>query len=219
MQAYMKSAMPYYGVPMPELRRITRRLVPEHPLTSLDAWRSAVLTLWRDATHREERYAAIELTGARPYRAYRTLDALPMYEELIVTGAWWDYVDAISHRLGDLLRAYPDPMNRTMRQWAYDEDLWKRRSAIVCQLGFKADTDLSLLYDCIAPNLADREFFIRKAIGWALRDYAWFDPVEVVRYVGHHEAELSPLSRREALKNVAIAPTSSSGSSQAGSER
>lgn len=80
--------------------------------------------------------------------------------------------------------------------------MWKRRTAILCQLSFKADTDLSLLYDCIEPNLGDEDFFIRKAIGWALRQHAWTDGVEVQRYVERNRARLSPLSVREALKHV-----------------
>jgi 3-methyladenine DNA glycosylase AlkD len=90
-----------------------------------------------------------------------------------------------------------------MRAWSRDENMWKRRVSIICQLGFKGDTDLDLLYDCIEPNLSDREFFIRKAIGWALRDYAWHDPHEVARYVDEHDDHLSPLSRREATKHIA----------------
>jgi len=96
-----------------------------------------------------------------------------------------------------------------MRRWARSgESLWKRRAAILCQLRFKGDTDLALLYDCIEPNLADREFFMRKAIGWALRQYAWTDPAEVRRYVARHRDGLSPLSVREALKNIGEAPSS-----------
>ncbi len=88
------------------------------------------------------------------------------------------------------------------RDWSTDTDKWKRRVSITCQLGFKRDTDLDLLYANIEPNLADRDFFIRKAIGWALRQYAWTDPQEVARFVRDHEARLSSLSRREALKNI-----------------
>jgi 3-methyladenine DNA glycosylase AlkD len=69
-------------------------------------------------------------------------------------------------------------------------------------VSFRADTDVNLLYACIEPNASDKDFFIRKAIGWALRSYAWVDPVEVARYVAEHEDRLSPLSRREALKNA-----------------
>ena len=83
-----------------------------------------------------------------------------------------------------------------------DASLWKRRSSIICQVGLKEKTDRELLFACIEPNLPDGDFFIRKAIGWALRALAWVDPDEVVRYVSQNESRLSPLSRREALKNV-----------------
>jgi 3-methyladenine DNA glycosylase AlkD len=126
-----------------------------------------------------------------------------MYEEMIVSGAWWDYVDDIAiHRLGPLLQSHPRRMGRTMRAWSRSPDLWKRRSAILCQNGFKGDTDLPLLYVCLEPSLASREFFLQKAIGWALREYAWTDPREVARYVRAHRDRLSPLSVREALRNV-----------------
>jgi 3-methyladenine DNA glycosylase AlkD len=112
-------------------------------------------------------------------------------------------VDPIaSKRIGALLQRYPARMGRTMRAWSRSTDMWKRRTSILCQLSFKANTDLALLYDCIEPNLADRAFFIRKAIGWALRQHAWTDAAEVTRYVNENRARLSPLSVREALKNV-----------------
>ena len=127
-----------------------------------------------------------------------------MYEEMITSGAWWDFVDAIAtHQLGELLRKHPAEMSAILRQWAAGEDIWKRRSAILAQISFKGDTDLKLLYDCIEPSLGASEFFLRKGIGWALRQYAWTDPAEVIRFVRRHEARLSPLSKREALKNVA----------------
>jgi 3-methyladenine DNA glycosylase AlkD len=203
MQAYMKSAMPYRGVMMPVQRQIWRQVFSAHPLPDEATWRSAVSALWREARFREERYGAIALSGDRRYGSYQTLDTIPMYEELIVSGAWWDYVDQIaSNRIGPLLAAYPRPMKPLLRRWSRDRDLWKRRTAILAQLTFKDRTDLALLFDCIQPNLADREFFIRKAIGWALRQYAWTDPHEIRRYVADHEDELSGLSRREALKNI-----------------
>ncbi|MGD9892064.1 MAG: DNA alkylation repair protein [Dehalococcoidia bacterium] len=204
MQAYMKSAMPFYGIPAPVLRRLCRDVFAAHPLDSVDIWQSTVLALWREAAHREERYAAIELTGARRYRAHQTLATLPMYEEMVVSGAWWDFVDAIApHRIGAyLLRDYREPITAVVLEWSRSADLWKRRAAIICQLGFKERTDLELLYASIEPNLDHRNFFIRKAIGWALRAYAWTDPDEIGRYVREHDSRLSGLSRREALKNI-----------------
>jgi 3-methyladenine DNA glycosylase AlkD len=202
MQAYMKSEMPYRGISAPDMRAIAKRVIADHPLASCAEWRVAVLELWRGARFREERYAAMELLADRRHKDCRTPDVLPLYEEMITTGAWWDYVDEISHQVGNLLRSHSEQIGPVMRAWSTDKDLWKRRVSIICQISFKKDTDLDLLYSNIEPNLADRNFFIRKAIGWALRAYAWTDPAEVERYVAQNETRLSGLSRREALKNV-----------------
>ncbi|BAK68206.1 hypothetical protein SLG_35310 [Sphingobium sp. SYK-6] len=203
MQAYMKSAMPYLGVSAVPLQAACKRLFADLDYGTREEWQSDVLTLWRGATFREERYAAIALCGIRAARPFQRLDALPMYEEMIVTGVWWDYVDTIAaQRLFDILGAEPEGMARAMRAWAQDADLWKRRSAILCQLRAGKQTDTDLLYACIAPSLDSPEFFLRKAIGWALRQYARTDPAEVRRYVAANEKRLSALSRREALKRI-----------------
>ena len=204
MQAYMKSAMPYHGVRAPAQRRIFRAVFADHPVGSFAAWRATVLALWREASHREERYAAVALASDRRYRAHRTaLPALPLYQELIVTGAWWDLVDSVAtHPVAELLARQRPPMTAALLAWSRAPDRWLRRAAIICQVNAKAGTDLELLYACIEPNLQERDFFIRKAIGWALRAYAWTDPDEVAGYVRANEPRLSALSRREALKNL-----------------
>ena len=206
MRAYMKSTMPYRGVTAPVLRKAVKAIFAAHPLEIWEEWRDAVLELWRGAKYREERYAAIELAGYPRYRQFQTLETIALYEELITSGAWWDYVDAIaSHRIGGLLRRYPAEMSALLREWAQCDDLWKRRSAILSQLGFKHETDRKLLYDAILPSAGSTEFFLRKGIGWALRQYAWSEPKEVIRFVRQNQRLLSPLTRREALKNVAPA--------------
>ena len=197
MQAYMKSEMPYRGISAPDMRAISKRVFADHPLATCGEWRAAVLELWRDARFREERYAAIELLGDRHFKECRTPEMLPVYEELITTGAWWDYVDGVAGHVGNLLRLHPKAVGPVMRAWSTDQDMWKRRVSIICQISFKKDTDLDLLYANIEPNLADRRFFIRKAIGWALRAYAWTDPEEVARYVAANEARMSGLSKRK----------------------
>jgi 3-methyladenine DNA glycosylase AlkD len=162
-----------------------------------------VLDFWRNARFREERYAAIYLTGVKGALRFQTPSAMPLYEELIVTGAWWDYVDDIaSHRVGPILRSHRVPMHRKMLSWSKSTNLWKRRTSIICQLGFNEETDLKLLYACIEPSLGTREFFLQKAIGWALRQYAWTDGAEIKRYVRSNRSRLSALSCREALKNL-----------------
>jgi len=204
MQAYMKSVMPYHGVPAPLLRQSCRKIFTEMDLATREVWRDKVLQLWRGARYREERYVAIALTGDRRAAGFQTPGEMPLYEEIIVTGAWWDYVDQIAgNRVGPILREFPAPMRKKMLAWATSNNIWKRRTSILCQLGFRQNTDLDLLYACIEPSLDSREFFLRKAIGWALRQYAWTDPTEVKRYVRRHKDQLSSLSQREALKNVA----------------
>ena len=200
MQAYMKSTMPYLGVPLPATRRIARQAALAHPPPDVGELLDRATDLWRTADYREERYAATELTGIR--LAAGRLELLPLYTEMIVTGAWWDHVDGVSPRIGDLLLAHRSSMLPVIRQWSVDQDRWLRRSSIICQLGFKDRTDVDLLSEVIASNLSDREFFVRKAIGWALRQYARTDPDWVRAFVRAHEGSLSPLSRREATKHL-----------------
>jgi 3-methyladenine DNA glycosylase AlkD len=203
MQAYMKSSMPYRGVTTPVLRLITREVFPSFPVDTFADWRESVLALWDEASFREERYAALALVGWLRYKRFRTMEALPLFERLIVDGAWWDLVDGLAtHEIGDLLRGNPATMPDILLGWSVGLDPWLRRTSIICQVGFKQATDWDLLYACIEPNLSERGFFLRKAIGWALREYAKAAPDEVRRYVAAHQSQLSGLRRREALKHL-----------------
>jgi 3-methyladenine DNA glycosylase AlkD len=203
MQRYMKSTMPYHGVAATPMRQVCKECFKDLEFKNAETWRKAVLHIFRNARFREEWYAAVELCLSKKARGFQTLDALPMYEELIVSAAWWDIVDTLAaHGVGSLLREYPRMMKRQMLIWSRSDNLWKRRTSILSQLSFKKDTDLKLLYACIQPSLDSKEFFLRKAIGWALRQYAWTDPSEVRHFVRENETRLSPLSKREALKNI-----------------
>jgi 3-methyladenine DNA glycosylase AlkD len=201
MRAYLKSTMPCLGVTLPLVVAACREVYGTHTFETCDAWSAAVQTLWRDAIHREERYAAIELARRREYDAWQRVGVLPLYRDLIVSGAWWDLVDPIAtERLPLLVARDGSRMAARMRAWARGDDIWLRRSAIICQIKRKGATDLTLLYDCIEPSIERREFFLRKAIGWALREHAKTDAAEVLRYVRAHRSRLSGLSKREALK-------------------
>ena len=216
-QRYMKSSMLFMGVRVPVMRKTARAVfdryppacsgdwrATRYPPACSGDWRATILTLWREATYREQRYAAVELAVHRPFLCWLNMDSVPLLDELIVNGAWWDYVDRIAPAgLGQVLSAEPKPMGAMMRGWAEDENIWRRRTALLCQLGFKEDTDLALLYDCIGVCMGHREFFVQKAMGWALRDYARTDPGEVRRYVAANGSSLPRLTRREALKNLA----------------
>lgn len=204
MQRYMRSALPFFGVQRPGRAALARSVLPAHPLDGFDAWRDTALTLWREATHREERYLALTLVRDRRHRAHRTLAALPLYDELVVTGAWWDLVDEVATQLlGELLLRDHDRLAPVLCAWARDGDLWRRRAALIAQVKLKERTDLALLRDCLVPNLRDPDFFMRKGIGWALRACAATDPAWVLAFCDEHAEALSPLSRREALRKIA----------------
>lgn len=197
-QAYMKSDMPSWGIRVPEVRRIVKAAVKKFPVSSPSGLREAVLDLWRKAEAREERYAAIDLTALPLVK--HDLDMMPVYEEIIRTGAWWDLVDGVSHRICALLIAHRATMTPLLLEWSTDEDMWIRRASITAQLAAKSETDAGLLAAVIKPNLADKEFFIRKAIGWALREYSKTDPEWVRAFAAENAPALSPLSSREAMR-------------------
>lgn len=201
-QRYMKSAMPFRGVTTPAGRALVNARVAEGEALDREQWEATVRALYDDARYREERYAAITLLRHRRYRAFRTVDVLPLVEHLVVEGAWWDLVDSCQPVVTEVLLGDHDATATWLRSWSTDDDLWLRRSAIIGQLGAKAATDTDLLRDILESNLADRDFFIRKAIGWALRQHARTDPRWVLAFVESHRTSLSPLSTREALKHL-----------------
>jgi 3-methyladenine DNA glycosylase AlkD len=201
MQAYMKSSMPFLGVPVPVARTVCRAVYNADRIADREAWEATVRELFDTARFREERYAALALVSHRYYRDFQVPRSLPLYEHLVVTGAWWDIVDDVARRVGDVVRGHRVEASPVVRRWAAHDDVWLRRTAIIHQLGHRGETDLELLRYAIEHNIDDRDFFIRKAIGWALREYAKHDARWVQRFVAEHP-ELSALSRREALKHV-----------------
>jgi 3-methyladenine DNA glycosylase AlkD len=186
MQAYMKSEMPFLGVQKPQRTQVLRPILRQN--APARQWRRAARRLWDEAAFREERYAALAIL-----RAHDPAPPEALLRHLVVTGAWWDLVDEVATQL-------LDPRRIDVRPWAVDEDLWIRRAAIICQVGRRRTVDPELLTDVITANLGDRTFWITKAIGWALRDYAYQNPAWVGAFVATHD--LAPLSRREATKHL-----------------
>jgi 3-methyladenine DNA glycosylase AlkD len=207
-QRYMKSTMPYHGLTSPQLKAALGPLLrdPGLAMASREQWQATIEALWHGATHREEWYAAIALARHRPYRRWVDSDAMPLWQSLIRLGAWWDVVDDIAtHLVRDTVASAPTVEALRMREWAADASLWVRRAAILSQIGRRDGFDTQLLVDVIEPNIADPDFFSRKAIGWALRDRARLDPEWVRGFVASHP-DLSGLSRREALKHLGPLP-------------
>ena len=202
-RAYTKSALPFHGIAAPELRRLLRPLLATYRPIDRDPWEATVRELWDGATHREEQYAAIALARHRSARPWQDPAALDLYRHLVVTGAWWDLVDEIAaHLVGGVLAGHRDAVTPVMRAWSRDDDLWVRRTAVLSQVRHRDDTDRTLLHDVIAANVADASFWLRKAIGWALRELARTDPDWVRAEVDRLGPALSGLSRREALRHL-----------------
>lgn len=200
MAAYMKTDMPFYGVQKAGRTTITRELTRRFPPDDRTAYADLALSLW-NLPHREEKYIA--LAYARAFDTYIDAGSVPLYKTLIIEGAWWDFVDEAATKLvGGALQNDPVPVTPIMESWISDEDLWLRRTSIICQLGRKVGTDRELLEHACLANLSDGEFFIRKAIGWSLREYAKTDPDWVRQFVAIHGDAMSGLSVREATKHI-----------------
>jgi 3-methyladenine DNA glycosylase AlkD len=200
MQAYMKTDMPFYGVQKSGRVPICRDVVRKFPPKDQAGYEATVLGLWA-LPHREEKYLALDV--ARRFKTFVTPASLPLYRRLIVEGAWWDLVDEVAtHLIRDLVVGYPMEVWPAVDTWIDSEDMWLRRSAIICQVGANEATDADRLFRFCAQRAFEKEFFIRKAIGWALRQHARADPESVARFVTEHRAELSGLSYREATKHI-----------------
>ncbi|WP_051367163.1 DNA alkylation repair protein [Hamadaea tsunoensis] len=197
MSAYMRDKFAFLGIPSTPLTALTRQALAGLPRpTSADA-AGIALGCWA-MNEREYQYVAC----AYLRRHVRVLDAgfMATLRELVVTKSWWDTVDALAaHVAGPLREAYPEVVV-ILDEWAAGEELWPARTAILHQLRYRARTDAERLFRYCAMRADHPDFFMRKAIGWALREYAKTDPAAVVRFVESHE--LSGLSRREALKNL-----------------
>ena len=203
MQAYVKSKLPCLGVQRGALSKALHPILRSHSITDAPTWRATILTLFKQASYREHWYAGLELLAWRAYKKWLTPEATELCEALIVHGAWWDITDEVAtRRLGPMVALYRSEMTPVMRSWASDSNPWKRRSSILVQLKHKQQTDLNLLSHAIEQNLRDKDFFLRKAIGWALREFARTDPDWVISFIEQHNSEISNLSRREALRHL-----------------
>lgn len=200
MAQYMKTHMPFYGVQKPGREHIARAVKWHFRPSSQEEYEHLVKLLWNQ-DHREEKYLAVQF--ARTFRLFITSDSLPLYEFLIRDGAWWDFVDDVAIRLvGSVLRNERQTVSSLLDRWIEDDDMWIRRAAIISQVMHRGDTDHERLFAYCRACMDDTSPFIRKAIGWALRDYAKASPSRVARFVHKHRDELSPVSLREATRGL-----------------
>ncbi len=201
MAAYMKTDTPFYGVQKPERETLSRAMHARFIPPSWDAYTDGVQALWR-LPHREEKYTAIEF--AVRHKQFITPASLSLYEQLIREGGWWDLVDPVATLLvGRLLLQHRAEVRPAMENWVRDDDMWIRRAALLAHLKHKYKTDERQLFDHCLRLAGEKEFFIRKAIGWVLREYSKSAPDAVAAFLQAHRASLSPLSLREGSKHLA----------------
>lgn len=200
MAAYMKTEMPFYGIPkplrLPTYKALKKNFVPANQ----DEYEACTRALWQ-LPHREEKYAAIEY--ACFFDKFITRKSLPLYEEMVRQGQWWDFVDPIAIALvGIALKKDRAHLEPKMRKWVSDKNMWIRRTAILSQNRHKAETNEEMLFDFCLQRADEKEFFIRKAIGWALREYSYTAPQAVRRFLKENKNTLSPLSLKEGAKQL-----------------
>jgi 3-methyladenine DNA glycosylase AlkD len=199
MKAYMKGRFEFYGIKSPERRELQKQFLSEY------GWpkpfdQTVFRALWK-ANQREFQHFGLDILRKQAKQASE--EDLALIEELIITKSWWDTVDGLASWIcGPYFLKFPEKMKPVTDAWTVSENMWLRRTSIIFQLGYKQRTDVAILVDHIEKNLGSKEFFINKAIGWALREYAKTDAKFVRDYVERMNGKLHTLSVREAVKHL-----------------
>lgn len=198
MAAYMRDQFAFLGIPSPGQQAVFRDLAADLPrVMSDEVVTAAADELW-GLEEREHQYVACRLVNRHAASTGASAAFLPTVKRLLTTKPWWDTVDTLAtHAVGDLVRRHPE-LRGTMDEWLAGDDMWLTRSALLHMNRWKGEADQDWLFAACLRRAGDTDFFIRKAIGWALREHSKVDAAAVVAFVQDHE-ELSGLSRREAL--------------------
>lgn len=199
MKKYMRDQFEYLGIKSPQFSALLKDFIKQNGLPPLAKLDVISRDLW-SLPQREFQYVATSFLG----RLENKLEPefMTTIEYLLITKSWWDTVDTLAgHTVGTHFKRFPKVREKYLKKWSKSNNFWLRRTALLFQLGYKKETDFDLLCETIQENLGSDEFFINKAIGWALRQYAHTNPAPVKKFVKATK-DLHPLSRREALKNI-----------------
>jgi 3-methyladenine DNA glycosylase AlkD len=198
MKKYMRDQFEYLGIKSPQFKLLMKQHIAEHGLPPVADLDRMVRELWM-LPQREFQYIAISFSERLNEKLPK--EFVKSLEYLLVNKSWWDTVDSIAGSIvGVHFRRFPTVREKYVAKWRKSDNFWLRRTCILFQLGYKKETDFPLMSDLIRENLGSKEFFINKAIGWALRQYAHTDPQAVKKFV--RATPLEPLSRREAMKHL-----------------
>ena len=199
MAKYMKDLFPFYGIKTDERRAVLKSVCKKHQAEIDSNARTIAWELFLKK-ERELQYCGIEIIIKSLKNNY-IIEDIVWIEKLLITNSWWDSVDTISkYILGSYLEQFPTEIATVVQRFSDAENMWLNRSVILFQLGYKSKTDFNLLQSLCIQHSHSNAFFIRKAIGWALREYAKTDPEAVREFV--LQSNLKPLSKKEALKNI-----------------
>lgn len=198
MEAYMRNLFPFLGIKAPIRKKVFSAWYKHYKTDAITNVRTITFALYKQP-YRELHYCAMELFQKACNKKY-LLDDHKLITELITTHSWWDTVDFIAkHILGNYLLQYPEMYDTVIDSYSTSKNMWLNRSAILYQLGYKDKTNKETLFRECIKHAPSNEFFIQKAIGWALREYAKTNPTAVITFVNSHD--LKPLSKKEALKH------------------
>lgn len=199
MQNYMKNKFSFLGIKTEERRAIFKENYEKYKLEIKANFRTIAWELFHKK-EREFHQCAIDLL-VKEFKKNYVLEDIQLIENLLITNSWWDSVDvAAKYLLGGYLQHFPSETFKVIERFSNSENMWLNRSAIIFQLSYKEKTNFELLKSECEKHKESKEFFIQKAIGWALRDYSRFNPNGVKEYV--NSTHLKPLSSREALRNI-----------------
>ncbi len=197
--SYMRLQFPFFGIPKPQLDKLIKTFLQDNPIDD----EAQLMIFMRNCWDREQReFQYVALTAGTKYKKLWTPNFLAFLKELIVAKSWWDTVDYLAANLvGLLIKQYPELITE-MDRWVKDPNMWVRRSALLFQLKWKQETDQKRLFSYCLALQHEKEFFIRKAIGWALREYSKAAPNEVRTFLEANKDTLSPLSYKEGMKRL-----------------
>ena len=199
-ERYMRNQFQFIGIRSPRRKEISRPFLRRENLPDLDNTDQIVRQLW-DLPEREFQYFAMDLVGKYVKKA--EIDIITLLEHMVINKSWWDTVDLIAGtQVGNYFKKYPQQIIPCTEKWMAVDNFWLQRTALLFQLKYKQSTDEDLLYTYIKRLCHLKEFFIQKAIGWSLREYSKTNPLSVEQFVKANQAELAPLSKREALKII-----------------
>lgn len=199
MQKYMKGRFSYFGVMTTERRAIAKPFIKEAQGLNKEALKNLALELYNEP-QRELHYIALEISIPF-FKKHPEIEDLVFFERLAKNNQWWDTIDVIAPKLmAHYFLKFPSERTKAIDRWLLSKDKWLIRCALLFQLKYKTETDLGLLFDTILKIPPTHEFFINKAIGWVLRENTRLYPEAIIDFVRDHDAVLSKLSKKEALR-------------------